>query len=186
MKQVNEKIIAKKYALAFCKVHDTILTQNTIQSITTIALFLNDHKNFYVSLNIPNISRTIKQEALKKIQHTFNAPQEVLSLMMTLLDHKRIEILDKVLHAIVTAYQKKHTIETYHISTSHNISEAEKKSISAYIKQVHRKKNVTVVPQFTIDKTLIAGMRIESDMYIWERSIRKKLLHIRHSILHKG
>ena len=124
-----------------------------------------------------------KLEALTKLIDEFNAPKSCIYLMRVLLTQKRIDLLNLVLKNLLLLYKEKHAIEHFTCITSHEIDQATKKKILTFISS--RTSN-TVECDFTTDKNLIIGIRIESKNYFWERSIRKILTGVYISMLGKG
>lgn len=183
MKHVNESIIAKKYATAFLNLHDDFLQEEHIRQLKAIEQFLKKNKNFYISLGIPTISRETKKIALQRVIGEFHLGRLTLQLMLTLLDHGRIEILDRVLYFIDIGYRRRKNIESYTIISSHALNESQKKDIEQFITTYS---SATIRCKFVVDSSLIVGIRIESNTFLWERSMRRKLRRMSQSILRKG
>ncbi len=180
---VIENALAKKYATAFLNLYLAFLKEEHIAQFAAIANFLRKQKTFYVALQIPTVPMSTKERALNRIIEAFNLGRLTRRLMFVLLHHGRIEILDNVLDHICYGYKKLHNMQTYKISTSHEITELQKSTITNYLAKLTTE-NITT--DFVVDPNLIMGIRIECATALWERSIRKVLLGISQSMIRKG
>lgn len=178
--QVEANIIAKKYATAFLNLYIDELTEHDILTISNLSDFLLNNRQFYVYLGIPSVSYLIKQKALNRVAQELNLCKPLKKLMFVVLDHGRIDILDKILKQIDDCYKIKKNIETFVISSSHEITDVEKDKILKFVKNETKS---TVDAKFLIDKNLISGLRISSYKFLWERSISKQIRDVRKLIL---
>ncbi|MCF7799747.1 ATP synthase F1 subunit delta [Candidatus Babeliales bacterium] len=178
--QVEASIIAKRYATAFLNLYINELTENDVLTISKLANFLMENRQFYVYLSIPSISYLIKQKALNRVAQELNLNKSLKKLMFVVLDHGRIDILDKILKQIDSCYKIIKNIEMFTVTSSHEITESEKNKILEFIK---KETKATVEAKFLIDKNLICGFRIKSYKFLWERSISKQLQDVKKFIL---
>ncbi len=174
-----EYIISKKYALAFLNLHFDDIDNVVIDNILRVISFLKRNKTFYISLRIPSISNTVKQDALVKMADSFKLSQGLKRVFLLLLQDKRIEILDKVLFEIIVCYREKKDIKLFKVSTSHKLDDAEKDRILSFVEHVAKSE---VLTKFIVDEKLICGFRIQSKNFLWERSMAKQLRDVKRSI----
>ncbi|MBD3231849.1 hypothetical protein GF322_04270 [Candidatus Dependentiae bacterium] len=177
--QVTKNIIAKKYAVAFLNLFFDQITEVYINRLFRLKDFLKKNKLFYIYLRIPTISYLVKQKALNRLAQYFEFNKPLKRLMFLLLDQGRIDILDKVIEKIIIVYRQKKNIEMFKIFSSHEIAELEKKHVIKFIKHIAKG---DIITKFMIDKKLIAGLRIQSNTFLWERSIAKQLRDVKRSI----
>ncbi len=171
-RQVEEDIIAKKYALAFLNLYGDEYAPDSLEKFAALEEFIKDNQHLYVSLRIPNIPPSTKKLVLDKIAESFSLGGAMKTLMHRLLDDGRIEILDKVLRHIGWTYKRKYNIERFDVATSHTITKNQKDKIIAFIKS---RSDATLHTRFVIDPSLIVGVRIESNTFLWERSVKYRL-----------
>ena len=184
----NEPIIAKKYAVAY---HNNYIDQYSfkeIKKLIELKKFLAKNNHFYVSLRIPNIPIKIKEEVLDKIVKEFELPSSFQKLMHLLIKDGRIEILDSVLLSIWRIYKQRNRIVSLKISSSHKLNDPDKKVIKNLItdKLLKSSNYKTALMKFKEDPSMIVGLKIESRMLLWERSIEKELMIIGKSIAKEG
>ncbi len=175
----SEDIISKKYASAFLNLYIKDLHVNEMESLEILEAFLHKNKYFYISLTIPSINLKTKKIALEKITQNFQFKKPILLLMNTLLLEGRISLLDKVLKFIRLEYEKKTNLVFFKVLTSHSLTISEKKII---VKLIQKLNNSTIRTNFEVDENLIVGIRIEGSSFLWERSIKKELMKVSHTI----
>ncbi|MCK4265384.1 F0F1 ATP synthase subunit delta [Candidatus Babeliales bacterium] len=180
---MNENTIAQKYASAFLNLYINQLSIGHIEKLTLLEDFLNQNRFFYISLRIPSIELKIKLLATSKLVKFFQFKQPILTLVNILLINGRIEILHKVLKHIRFEYAKRTNLEFFRVKSSHVLTTQEK-SVVAKLIGFLSKSNIRT--EFTLDKDLIVGLRIESPSFLWERSIRKELMKVGKTITIKG
>ncbi len=174
--QVRANVVAKKYAIAFLNLYIDDLTDQELSKISELDTFLKQNKQFYVYLGIPGVSYLIKQKAVNRVAQELGLCKPLKKLIFILLDHGRIEILDKVLKQIETCYRVFKNIRLFLVTTSHKLIDIEKDKIIEFIRHVTKSK---VIAKFMVDEKLICGFRIHSNRFLWERSIQKQLRDVR-------
>ena len=97
--------------------------------------------------------------------------------LITLLVHdKRAPLMSRVLKELVALYRKKHTIVFFEITSSHGLTHEQLDNIEQFLA---RKTGCDIIYKYEVDTTLIAGLRLQSDAFVWEYSIRKQLENMR-------
>jgi F-type H+-transporting ATPase subunit delta len=173
---VSSNIIAKRYAIAFLNLYFDQISNEDITFLVEMEAFLKRNRMFYVYLRIPTISESIKKKALLKVLKEFHVKKSLENLIFLLLEDGRIEILDVVLYQVVQCYRERKGIQSFKITTSHDLSEDEKEKIVLFVR--HLTKN-EVITKFLVDERLIAGFRIQSKNFLWERSVSKQLRDVK-------
>lgn len=180
---VKESVMAKKYANAFVNLYFDEFTDTFLRKLTNLADFFKKNRYAYVYLRIPTISRRVKTEALDKIASAFKLEIEIKKLMYALLDNDRISILDTVLNYIQVVYRFREGIEIFKSISSHPLAQEEKEKVKLFIKNNTKNK---ILIKFLVDEKLIIGLRIQSNDFLWERSIEKQLNDIKKFMLRRA
>ena len=176
---VRVTVIANKYAISFLNLFFFQISDELIEKLIKLEKFLKKNRLFYIYLRIPSLSYLIKQKALNRLCHAFELDKPIARLIFLLLDQGRIEILDKVLGKIVVFYRRRKNIELFNVISSHPLSDDEKMKVTKFIKHVS---SGEILANFIEDKNLIAGLRIQSSSFLWERSIAKQLRDVKRFI----
>jgi F-type H+-transporting ATPase subunit delta len=160
--------LARKYAIAFVNVYDQKIPESLYDEIKNLASELYQRKNLLISLTVPGISYETKYHALKRLLPAsyFN------SLIQLLLQDNRIIILPEVLDYIAQEYYKRHTIIVCTITSSHVLDQS---AVDAIVHFLTVQTESVIKYTLIIDHNLIAGIRVQSDQFVWEYSIRKQL-----------
>lgn len=175
----NQLIISQKYARAFLNVFT--LANSDIKKLADAITFLDQHPKIGIFLKIPLLDSQVKYNALKEsIIERFELPASFGVLVQVLIHKKRSELLLPVLEQIKKQYQKQHHITPFSISSSSQLPDVQKEILEKYLADVT---GDTIDAQYTIDKKLIAGVRMQSDELQWEDSIAHRLKKIRKETL---
>lgn len=170
---INQDIvIAKKYAQAFINIHGNSLDHQTIVSLEEFASFIKSRHRilFYMHLAF------IPVDTIKKTIHTLLGSYHIgtpfISLVDLLIEQKRIYLLPYVISHIISLYKESHNNMDFVIASSHELTHDQLEQLRSFLeRKTHKKINYKTV----IDKRLIAGIKMYSDTFYWEHSIRKQL-----------
>ena len=180
---LKEMMLAKKYAVAFLNCYNENFTSQDIESCISLEKFLKKNIYFYMSLRMPSIPSSAKKTAIANILKPFALKKYFFTLINTLLDSGRIDILHHVLARIRKEYNRQNRIEFFKITSSHPLTASEKIIMKKLLQGMTNK---NIVTDFAIDESLIVGLRAQSTISLWERSIKKELSDISTSIVQKG
>lgn len=164
--------VAQKYAVAFLNVWGEQITSRDIEGIAQAADFLYTHRRALFLLKVSLIDEAIKQQGLDELCERFELPNAIHSLIDLLLKKKRASKLAAIFEAIVAQYRKQHKEDTIIVTSSCALSPSQKKTVERFAD--------TQFPgikkyEYRIDKSLIAGLRMQSSGMMWERSLDKYL-----------
>lgn len=170
---INQDIvIAKKYAQAFINIYGNALDTQMIEALEKFTSFIKSRHRvlFYMHLAF------IPQETIKKTVHTllssYNLTMPITALVDLLIEQKRIYLLPAVITRIISLYKESHNSMDFIIASSHELSSEQLDELRAFLEQKTAKK---INYKTVIDKRLIAGIKMYSDTFYWEHSIRKQL-----------
>lgn len=164
--------IAKKYAIAYLNLYSNEITDEMIDNLLKLKLFLYKNKRFYAILSIPKLSIKEKLKFIDHICKIFTLSKSKVQLMHLLIVQKRIYLLDVILKKIAEEYNVRKGIIPLKIYTSHKIDDAQKCIITNFVKNLI-KKNIKI--SFYINENLINGIRIKGNNLLWEHSVKKHL-----------
>ena len=173
--------IVGKYAHAYLNVFGHQLNQKDIERLHEAAQFLDSHRRALFLLKVPLISVKIKHKGLHEFCKRFALRESVIRLINLLLRDKRAFLLAKIFYAIVDIFREKHHIHTFMISSSAQLNETQQSDIERFLAG---HVEGTIIYKYRIDKNLIAGIRLQSETLLWERSINKQLNDIWRSRMH--
>lgn len=117
----------------------------------------------------------VATEALAK----FQLEGSFIRLVKLLATHKRIFLIHDVLKQLCEEYKLRNKITSFVISSSHDLKAEELSEITQFLVRLT---NHEIMSDYKIDKSLIAGIRLQSNTGIWEYSIRKQLAQMQQLI----
>jgi len=195
-------MLARRYAQAFLSVYGEQVTAQTGENLVRFKQFLVANRALIYLFTIPSIDQKTKERGLGFLAEKFELPRSFYSLMVLLLFSRRISLLPQVLYSVVALYKKEHGIQSFAIHSSHALSGPELDQLRDFLtEQIANKqsanqgadlvtnigeknnsghdnkeqKNIHVVCSYKQDKDLIAGIRMQSETYLWEHSIARQL-----------
>ncbi|MCA9770485.1 ATP synthase F1 subunit delta [Candidatus Dependentiae bacterium] len=172
----SKSYIAQKYAVAFVNVYGKHIDKNMCDMLMDLAWKLKKKYGALALLSTPCIAYEAKHHALKKLLPV----QYFDTLIGLLIKNKRILLLPQVLVHIVKYYYKQHNIIRFVISSAQELTGQEIKTVVDFLAT---KANTVVIYHYKIDQQLIAGIRAQSDQFVWECSVRQRLQHIERTLL---
>lgn len=172
---IVESHIAKKYASAFLNVYEKKCDDSCMKALLNFSNFLHINHMYLATLNIPSLSIEKKKSIIDSVSKKLLLPESIKTLTLLLLKDKRVDLLDEVLKKIIFLHKQRVSEHSFVVSSSHDLTSEEKESVITFIKsQISN----SVKTSFTIDKSLISGIKIEGNTFRWERSIAKELRNI--------
>ena len=106
----------------------------------------------------------------------FSLPHQCSSLFLVLIKHNRSFYIPDVLLYVAQLYKKREGLLDFLIQSAHELTEQNKQVCKRFLATMTGK---TIMCRSVVDKTLIAGLRLQSDEYRWEYSVRKQLESLR-------
>jgi len=169
---IRDTFIARKYSIAFLNLYIDKIDDNTflnIEKTLTYLLYNHDVLSFF---SLPNISLADKINLIEIFLKKFQLPEEFKSLILLLIKHNRITLITDVLKYISYIYQDMTNSMKFEITSVCKLSESDINILENFLVKKTGKK---IIPVFRINKNLIAGISIQSDLMMWEFSISQQL-----------
>ena len=179
----SQSIIAKQYAKAYMAEFSSQLQLKDIDNVKLVILFFRRHHNFMslVSLLVqPNQSNSIVVDEL--FQH-FSLPQNLKKLINVLVLHKRLTSFSQVLQDICCLYFQANNMLELAIVTAVSLQDDEREKFEIFFRKLSGK---TIQSNMIIEQSLIAGVRLQSDLYLWEYSIAARLRNLHQNMRIEG
>ena len=167
-----DKTIANKYAKAFMAVFPKSLTFADIGKIKIAQKFLQTQKQILLFLQLPQFDHDRKKSMIADLISHFSLPHHLAAIISLLITHNRSFYIPAVFSSIIQLYQEQTNSIEFSIKSTQNLNEKQIESIKRFLGQL-LDKNITSTT--SIDTSLIAGLRLQSDDYLWEHSVRKHI-----------
>lgn len=173
-------VASKKYAKAFLQEFHDSLTIDQVQNFKTVIKFFKQHSDF---LSIVSVLASRYPESctlLEELKNHFGLPASVEKLIQVLIAHKKLHIFSEVLQDIYCLYMLKNNILEVTIATAAALEEDQKQKFEEFFKKLSGKK---IISSAIIDESLIAGIRMQSDLFLWENSIKSRIAKLSRNML---
>lgn len=175
--------VARNYALAFLNSFEDEMVPEDFLKIKQVHDFWQEQEKVFRFLNIPGFDQQKKMEALDEVLSRLGAPDFLKELIFLLVRHGRASYIAVVLEQVCSLYKERKKILFFSITSAHKLSQDELKIIMKFLE---RKTGKTVLYDWSIDTSLIAGIRCQSDTLVWEHSISKQLDDLRKQFFLQG
>jgi F0F1-type ATP synthase delta subunit len=117
------------------------------------------------------------------LSELYELPRAINALWALLIAHKRVLLVPTCIEEICLLFEQRENIQRFVISSSHDL---DVKSIAIIKDYLERETGKNVIEEVVLDKRLIAGIRLQSDDYIWEYDVRKQLRTLSSLLANKG
>ncbi|MFC1842740.1 ATP synthase F1 subunit delta [Candidatus Dependentiae bacterium] len=167
----NKKIITRKYAKAFLNLYLEKISVDLFNNIKKLEKFFDAHKTAVYFLSIPSIKRKTKEKILNELFEKFGLKNLFEPLIRVLATDKRLFLIDEIAKNIRLLYKERKNIMMFNITSSHQLGSQDLEIIEQFLASKTGKK---IMSQYNIDKSLVAGIRLQSSTLLWEYSIKKQ------------
>ncbi len=170
------QLLAGKYARAFFNIFGNKITRDDFYNLLILQEFLSDNKRALFFLELPSITDFIKVKKMIDICDMVHLGARFNPLIKLLVHDGRAGLWRDVVTQLIDVYKQRHNILFFSITSSHSLDEGELKLLKAFLVN---KTGSDIIYEYNVDKSLIAGIRLQSETMIWEYSIRKQLNDVR-------
>ena len=167
-----DKDLAKKYAQAFMAIFSKVIVLSDLKKIEVAQKFLQTHKRTLFFLQLPQFDQERRQSMVADLVDYFSLPTTFADIILLLIKHNRSFYIPEVLSWILTLYKEQIGIVEFSVKTAINIDEMQMGTMEQFLERMIGKK---IKGALSLDSSLIAGVRLQSDNYLWEYSVRKQI-----------
>jgi F-type H+-transporting ATPase subunit delta len=167
-----DRNIAKKYAKAFMAVFPRACTLADMGKISIAQKFLQTHKQTLLFLQLPQFDQDRKKSMIADLISHFSLPEQLSTIMFLLITHNRSFYIPDVLLCITQLYKEQTNSIEFSLKSTQILNEKQVESIKQFL---GRLLNKNIIATSSLDASLIAGLRLQSNDYLWEYSVRKHM-----------
>ena len=178
-----KSVLAFKYAVAFMRVFSLEVNEHIV-SLRSFVASLRQKKGMFAAYSLVVMQQKIVKQCIDRFLHNAGLPSYFFLLVHLLIAHKRFELFVEVLEAIEKIVRDKCNQQKLVIYSAQTLSENSIKKIENYM-YVMRKKSISQVICI-VQPNLIAGIRVESDNFVLECSVRKQLTTLNTMLKREG
>lgn len=178
---MNEEyaLLCRRYATAFLNIYNDELTLKDCEKIKKAENFLRHHRVILTFFDLPDLKLDRHACMIDLLIERLNLPKVVKPLLL-LLDKKRhIWLLPEGLAILETLFFERRNMLAFNIESYPVLSEKQLEDIKGFLRKKTGKEIVSYVKE---NEKLIAGVRAQSRILLWEYSIAKKLREAGHVV----
>lgn len=176
----DQSELTVKYAKAFLAVYGADISLGQVSYMWSAVQFLKEHRMFLFYLSLTSVPDEAKKKFLVAFCHHFSLVDALQQLCWLMIAKKHIFLLSAVFEQIYRLYKQQQNLTDVQIRTPVALSDDAIAALCAFFKE---KSQQDLIACQHIDPTLIAGVRLQSDFYLWEHSIAKQLRILRQTFI---
>lgn len=174
----QKKQKARNFARAFLRVQD-LGEQELFAGIDALNECNRTNPLVFHTLELSSAHIEEKYGAIQDLGAQLKLPQALCQLLRAVLKYKEFDSLSIILSLLKEEFKKMHGIHEVMIRTSHTLSEDQKTNIEALIAQ---KVPGSLRYMYSLDSSLIAGIKIETPLYYWEHSVARTIRQLQQQL----
>lgn len=179
----SQSLVAKQYAKAYFAEFGHQLKYNDIERIKAVITFFRKHHNFMSLVSLIQASNNNSNLVIEELFELFLLPFTLKKLINLLILHKQLVIFSQVLQDICCLYFLKNKTLEVTITAAIELEDQELKQFENFFIKLSGCK---IISNVIIDESLIAGIRMQSDLFLWQYSIKNRLQKLRQNVLIEG
>jgi F0F1-type ATP synthase delta subunit len=179
----SQSFVAKQYSKAYFAEFGTQLKIEDIEHIKSAIRFFRRHHNFMSLVNLLHDSNKSSNVIIEELFDHFLLPITLKKLIEVLIFHKRLVFFSQVLQDICCLYFLKNNILEVTITTATELEDHEREQFEKFFIKLSGK---SIKSNVVLDQSLIAGIRMQSDLFLWQYSIAHRLQNLRQKMLIEG
>lgn len=176
----NRNTLAIRYADAFLNVFDASITTQNFGQLCQAADFFNSHKRRLALVLSPYLNKAGVVARVSDLCSDAGLPDTCKQLIHLLVYANRLDLLADILLHICEQYKIRHKLFNCSIISSHPLTDQNKAALDRFLDHTTKQ---NFMKKYSVDETLIAGVRIIGDNIFWEYSIRRYLAEIGRKII---
>ncbi len=173
MAKIQISLVAKNYANSLVEIAQAgLVTHNEIfANLDTIKKILTSSMDLQKTLKNPTIDDKTKFAIIDEVfKNSIN--QKIIDFFKIIIEKKRFDEFAKIIVAYQLELDKINNIQRVEIISAIELSEEKR---SAIVDKLQQKLLKNVIPTWSIDDSIIAGLIVEIDDNVIDTSLRTKL-----------
>lgn len=168
-------VLVRRYANAFLNIFGKNINDQELININKLANYIKNNKSVFFYINISLLTSSEKIKLTNLLVKKFNINNILEPLVNLLAKDNRLSLFPVILEKIVILYKQQNNILDFDIISAVQLSQEETANIKNFLEKNTGKK---INYSYKIDDNLIAGIRLVSNNFLWEKSVAKYLRRV--------
>ena len=169
---MQQSLLARRYAQAYLNIFGQKYTHEHSMLIAPLMYYMRTHKEALFYLKLSCIKSSVKKNILSKMFAAYGLKDDFDTLLDVLIKHKRLFMLSEVLYCIAQLYKKRNNIIEWTVKSASLMQPEDLEIVYHFLE---KKTGMHAEYTYKTDPTLLAGIRLQSNTYLWQHSIRRQL-----------
>jgi|GEM_PF-1200448 len=183
MDNIAKYDLTRKYAVAFMRIFAQHIN-HSIADICNIVGFLKIKKQTLSEFSMLVSQKKNSDQLVTQFLEYVHLPNYFFSLVQLLIKHDRFNLFVGILEMIGVMIREQNNMQEIFIYSAYPLSTEHIEKIENFMLHL-RKKSISHIT-CVVHSDLIAGIRIESNGFIWEHSVRKQLTTVNAILRQEG
>jgi len=171
--------LSRRYAQAFLRVFSHKIKVSDLDCLKQAALFLKKRPHGMFLMELSLLSEELKQKLVDDLCQKFTLPDGCKKLCFLLIKSRRVSLLSDIFNHIIIFKEQELHIAHFKVTSSTGLSHEQKEQVVRFLdNSIHGSINCT----YQVDTSLIAGIRLQSTSFLWEKSVKKRLRDLQESL----
>ena len=179
----SQSLIARQYAQAYILQYGNQLTLSDIENMKFAVNFFRRHHDFMSLVGLIADKPDTKIDLVEEIFMHFCLHATLKNLVAVAKKHKRLILFGYMLQDICCLYGIKSNILYVTIQSATALESTE---IEQFEKFFEKESGRQIMSRVEIKESLIAGVRVQSNLFLWEHSIAARLRKLRQKLMIEG
>lgn len=175
----SQSLVAKQYAKAYILEFGSTLVLSDIDGIKHVINFCRKHHTFMSLVSALTPQNGKRHSLIDDVFQHFKLPDSLKKLVDIMIGHKRLPLFALVLQDIYCLFLKNNNILEVAIHSAVDLDNIEQKKLEDFFMKQSGKK---IISNVIVDDALIAGVRMQSDLFLWEYSIAARIRKLSRNI----
>lgn len=176
--KIQDLALSRKYATAFLNLFIDEITIKDYCALVDLLTYLKNQPELCSVFKLPRVDEA-KREAIDCMMKEFRLTPSFKKLMQLLLQDQRLFLLPDVLQYVQHLYKERRGIMEFEVRSSHALKNEQLETIKFFLSAMTGNH---ILCKHTVHKELIAGIRLQSDILLWERSVARRLAEAQRSL----
>jgi F-type H+-transporting ATPase subunit delta len=175
-----ESDLVRKYAQAYLNIFEEHHSFEDFASMWRASQFLSEHHSLLFYLSLPMIQPSDKYRFIDLFVQKFHLFDSLKRLFYLLLQNKHIFLATDVLQTIYHLYKQRHNIADLQVISSSDLSDEKLEEIQQFFMHLSGQQ---VKVHHQVRPQLIAGIRLQTQTFLWEYSIAQQLRKLKQELI---
>ena len=177
----KREYLAYRYAQAFLNVCGDSLQKTDEAAMQKAALFFKTQRRTCLLMETSSVEGELKKKILERFRIDAGLSEIFEKLFLVILEHKRVVLLEDVFKQLFMEYIRRANKVCFSIISAGVLMPSDRQILQKFLEKKTQK---TIECSFELDEGLLAGVRLQSDRFLWEASLRDRLNRVRCILRH--